>query len=163
MPLYIRGEDISLMRQIAREFIGRVVAEEVVYYKFSLADSVVNRYGECKEKFFYPGVVLTLLIDREDQITEDTEYGPDTTQQTEFQFLRDDLVDLNLVPEKGDIIMYRNIYFEVHNIVENQYESGKYPEYALSDATQNFGSSWSILCQCHQTRTTKLNITKDRL
>jgi hypothetical protein len=146
-----------------KELLSRIICQEVLYYKFSLADTTVNAYGEAKSKFYYPAVVLNCFIRRSNQATTDVEYGPDESQALDFAFLRDDLQLINLVPERGDIISDRNLYFEVDNIVENQLAMGKYPEYAITTPTQNFGTSLSIIVNTHHTRQSKLNITRERL
>ena len=163
MPLYGNPNSISFFRKMNKELLSRIICQEVLYYKFSLADTTVNAYGESKSKFYYPEVVLNCFIRRSNQVTNDVEYGPDENQALDFIFLRDDLQLINLVPEKGDIIMDRNLYFEVDNIIENQFAIGKYPEYSITEPTQNFGTSLSILVNTHHTRQSKLNITRERL
>lgn len=163
MPLYGRSRDISLFRKLNKELISRIISQEVLYYKFSLGDTTTNAYGESKSKFYYPAILLNCFIHRNDQSTNDVEYGPDTAQLQDFIFLRDDLQEISLVPEKGDILYDRNLYWEVDNIVENQFVLGKEPEYALSETNQDFGSSFSIVVNTHHTRPSKLNITQERL
>jgi hypothetical protein len=166
MSLYFGARDISMFRHLNKEVISSIDSEEAVYYKISLRNTNTNAYGETDPKsgrFYYPGVLLNCLIYSEEQTTSDNDTGPDRGQITEFRFLRDDLIDINLVPEIGDVIMWKNLYFEVDNIGEDQLLGGKYPEYSLSEVTKDFGSSWSIVVYTHQTRPTKLNITKDRL
>jgi hypothetical protein len=43
----------------------------------------------------------------------------DFNQGIRFAFLRDTLVELNLVPEVGDIIEYNNEYYEVDSLINN--------------------------------------------
>lgn len=155
-----------MFRGISRELISRVIAEECVYYKIALAETEVNVYEEASSKtgrFYYTGVLLNCLRETDPQDTKDGDPGPDQSQQIRFRFLRDDMVDINLLPQNGDILMWKNEYFEVDNWVENQMVLGKDPNYALSAETQGFGASWSIIVYTHHTRPTKLNITKDRL
>jgi hypothetical protein len=166
MSLYFGGRDISMFRHLNREVISRIDSEEIVYYKIALANTKTNAYGETDPnsgRFYYPGIILNGLMFDEEQTTTDNDTGPDRGQIIEFRFLRDDLIDINLVPETGDILMWKNIYYEVDRVGESQILGNKYPEYSLSDATKNFGSSWSIAVFTHHTRPTKLNITKDRL
>jgi hypothetical protein len=163
MPLYGNFNSVSFFRKMNKQLISRIICQEILYYKFSLADTEVNIYGESKLKFYYPSVLLNCFIHRQDQTTNDIDYGPDEGQLLDFIFLRDDLQQINVVPERGDIIVDRNLYWEVDNIVENQFVFGKYPEYSLSTATQNYGTSVSITVNTHHTRSTKLNITEERL
>lgn len=166
MSLYFGFRDISMFRHMNREFISNVVCEEIVYYKIAIAETETNAYGETNPstgRFYYSGILLNCLREVQNQTTNDSDSGPDENQIIQYRFLRDDLIDIELVPERGDIIMWKNEYFEVDNAIENQMLGGKYPEYALSDVTNQFGSSWSILVDTHHTRPTKLNITQDRL
>lgn len=163
MPLYGRSRDVSLFRKLNKELISRIISQEILYYKFALGESSTNSYGESKSKFYYPAILLNCFIHRNDQTTNDVDYGPDAGQLQDYIFLRDDLQEITLVPERGDIIMDRNLYWEVDGIVENQYVLGKYPEYSLSSETQDFGSSFSIVVNTHHTRPSKLNISKERL
>lgn len=163
MPLFGNFRSVSFFRKMNRQLISRIISQEILYYKLSLSDSTTNVYGESKSKFYFPEIILNCFIHRQSQTTNDVEYGPDEAQLLDFIFLRDDLQDINLVPERGDILWDRNLYWEVDNVVENQFVLGKYPEYALSDVTQNYGSSFSIIVNTHHTRPTKLNITEDRL
>ena len=163
MPLYGSFRDVSLFRKLNKELLSRIISQEVLYYKHALKESRTNAYGESKSKFYYPAILLNCFIHRQNQTTEDIDYGPDTAQLQDYIFLRDDLQEINLVPEVGDIISDRNLYWEVDNVVENQFVLGKYPEYSLSDETKNFGNSLSIVVNTHHTRPTKLNITQERL
>lgn len=162
MPLFTQQRDISFFRHVNRELINRIISQQVVYYKLSLKDTAVNSYGESKGKFYNAPVLLTCLIERIDQTTEDAEYGATTSYDKGFRFLRDDLIDINLVPERGDIICYNENYYEVDNVVENQFIGGKVPEYSLKSDLDKFGSSWSMICNAHLTSLTKINIIKSR-
>lgn len=163
MALYGNPMDISTFRHLAKEVISRIVSTEVIFHKIALAESKTNHYGESKKKFYYPGVLLNVLAIRESQTTDDMPLGPDGQQTTEFKFLKDDLIAVGIEPNNGDIIGYRNIYFEIDNTNENQFLFEKIPEYSYSDATKLQGQSWSISCETHQTRAIKLDIVRQTL
>ena len=162
MPLFTQQRDISLFRHISRELLNRIISQEVLYYKLSLDKTKLNSYGEAKGKFYYEPVLLTCLVERPDSGTTDEEYGATSGTDRTFKFLRDDLVDLNLVTERGDIVCYLNSYYEIDNIIENQYIGGKVPEHSLESDIEKFGASWSMLCESHLTSVSKLNIIKNR-
>jgi hypothetical protein len=145
-----------------RELLRNIITQEIAYYKIGLNETVTNIYGESSEKFYKPPVLLTCLITRGDQNFSDNDFGPDVTQDMSFAFLRDDLVDLSLVPEDGDIISWQESYYEVHQIVENQLILGKSEQYNMTNLS-NFGSSLSIICNAHLTRAEKVGISKQRL
>jgi hypothetical protein len=163
MPLYFGSRDMSLFRHLSKELVDAQISEEVAYYKFSLAETKVNIYGESKNKMYNNPVLLTCLYEVQDQMTtDDNPYGVDRGQNIDFKFLRYDLIQIGLVPEAGDIIMWQESYYEVDAIVENQRSGGKNPEYSLESNTSDFGDSWSIICKTHMTRVNKLNIVNPR-
>jgi hypothetical protein len=162
MPLFTQQRDISFFRHVNRELINRIICQEFGYYKLSLKDTPTNSYGESKGKYYYDVVLLTGLVERPELSTEDAEYGASTIASKVFRFLRDDLILLNLVPERGDIIMYNEAYYEVDNTNENQFIGGKAPEHYLEPALEKFGSSWSVSCETHITSINKLNIVNFR-
>jgi hypothetical protein len=89
------------------------------------------------------------------------EFGGDLTRESSFAFLRDDLVDKQLVPEVGDIIMWQEDYYEVDNVSENELFWGKDPSYNYGRSS-DYGTSVSIICKAHLTRADKLGITTVR-
>jgi signal peptidase I len=139
-------------------------------------------YGENVEGKFYIGpVLLSCLIERNDQLFPTSDLGPDLVYGIDVAFLKDDLLNknydfnidtefygANLVPQVGDIIMFQEGYFEVDNVVNNQLFVGKDPEYPnsinpLNPGLQNFGWDISILCKTHYVPQDRVNITKARL
>jgi hypothetical protein len=162
MALFTQQRDISFFRHVNRELMSRIISQQVLYYKLALEKTAVNSYGESKGKFYYDPLMLTCLIDRPDSTTEDAEYGATTITDRIYRFLKDDLIQLNLVPERGDIIAFHESYYEVDHVLENQFIGGKVPEYSLQSDLDKFGSSWSMMCYSHLTSITKLNIIKAR-
>jgi hypothetical protein len=152
----------SFFRHHNRQLLNRVIAQEVLYYKLSLKETEVNIYGESKNKMYYQPILLTCLIEAQEQTSEDADYGKSRTQLNNFRFLRDDLIDLNLYPEAGDIIIWQESYYEVDLIVENQRVMGKNPEYSLQADLEKYGESWSMICRAHLTGVNKLNIIKSQ-
>ena len=78
-------------------------------------------------------------------------------------FFREDLADVAITPEVGDIIFYYENYYEVDAVLENQYFVGKVPDYAYSEGLDQYGSSISIACSAHLVPADKLGITKERM
>lgn len=162
MALYGGQRDVSLFRNMNRELLRNIITQEIAYYKIGLTETITNIYGESSEKHFNDPVLLTCLITRSDQSFNDDEFGPDVKRDVSFAFLRDDLVDLNLIPEDGDIISWQESYYEIHAVTENQLILGKSEQYNMTDLS-NFGSSLSIICMAHLTRAEKVGINKQRL
>lgn len=155
--------DFNLFVGINRELLSDVVEQDILYYKISLEDTQVNIYGEGMEKIYWSPLKLNCLITRGDQVVTSDDFGPDLTRDASFAFLREDLVDVNTVPEVGDIIMWHENYYEVDLVKENQLFLGKDNSYNLTDYGSKFGSSISIICQCHLTRGDRVGITQQRI
>ena len=150
----------SFFRHHSRQLVNRVIAEEVLYYKLSLSETKYNIYGESKNKMYNQPILIACLYLVQDQVSEDDTFGKSRGQAAEFRFLRDDLIDLNLVPEAGDIICWQESYYEVDLVTENQRVMGKNPEYSLQSDLEKYGESWSMICKTHLTSVNKLNIIK---
>lgn len=160
MALYGGPRARSFFRHHSRQVVNRIVAEEVLYYKLSLSETRYNIYGEAKNKMYDQPILIACFYLVDDQVSEDQSFGNSIGQRAEFRFLRDDLIDINLVMEVGDIIYLKESYYEVDLVVENQFYMGKNPEYSLEEDLQNYGESWSIVCKTHLTGVNKLNIIK---
>jgi len=162
MPLYTGPKAKSFFRHHNRQVMRKIISQEVIYYKLSLRETNVNVFGESKNKIYHQPILLVCSIVPEDPDSPYIETGLTTTQQVDFRFLQADLIELNLVPEKGDIILWEENYFEVDNTIVNQRIMGKNPDYSLEEDSQLYGESWSIICKSHLTKHNKLNIIKSR-
>ena len=130
MALFGSTRDVSALRFINRELMGNIITQQVAYYKFNLGQTRVNMYGENVEGKFYVGpVLLSCLIERNDQLFPTSDLGPDLVYGIDVAFLKDDLLNknydfnidtefygANLVPQVGDIILYQNGYYNHCNI-----------------------------------------------
>ena len=54
-------------------------------------------------------------------------------------------------------------YYEIDNLVENQLFVGKDPSYPYSDTVDDFGTSLSIIVECHYTRPERIGLKEQRL
>ena len=162
MALFGGARDISMFRHINRELLHDVIQQEIAYYKISLVNTRQNLYGESTQKVYQDPVLLKCLITRADIQTTDSDFGPDITRTLSYALLRDDLLDLQLVPENGDIIVWQESYYEVHAFNENQFFVGKSDEYTYTDYLNRFGSSISIILDTHLTRPEKVGIQRQR-
>lgn len=162
MPLYSGPKDRAYFRHINRELLRKIIAQEVVYYKISLPETQENVFGESKDKMYNQPILINCSIIPEDQTNVETEIGPDRNQTIRFNFLRDDLIEVELEPFIGDIVMWEEGYYEVHNVVDNQRVMGKDWQYSLENDNENHGELWTISCDCHLTKVNKLNIIQSR-
>ena len=158
MALFGGSRDISLFNSVSKELINDIIQTEVGYYKFVLEKTTSNIYGESMGKIFYEPVRIACLMKKEDQTWSSDEFGSDVDQTFDIRFLKKELVDINLVPEVGDILLFKNNFYEIDTKVENQLILGKDPDYAISTGTTDFGSSHSIILTGHLSRIEKLNL-----
>ena len=158
MPLFGGSRDISLFRNMNKELINDIIQTEIGYYKFVLEKTTSNVYGESMGKMYYEPVRIACLIQREDQSWSSDDFGSDLDQKLTFRFLKEGLKDINLVPEVGDILLFRNNFYESDTKIENQLLLGKDPDYAISTGANDFGNSHSIILKTHLSRVEKLNL-----
>ena len=158
MALFGGSRDVSLFHNLNKELINDIIQTEVAYYKFALEQTTVNVYGEAPGKNYYEPLKVACLIDKQDQAWSSDAFGSDVNQTIGFRFLKQLLQDINLVPEVGDLLLFKNNFYEVDSRVENQFILGKDPNYAISTETTGFGKSFSILLNTHISRVEKLNL-----
>jgi hypothetical protein len=163
MALFGTVRDVTMFKGVSMEFIHNVATQQIGYYKIILPNTQPNVYGEALVKSYVGPVLIDCLIERGDFTTVTDSFGPDSRREVVYNFLKDDLVVANVVPETGDIIMYNEQYYEVDNTNENQLILGKDPDYSYSEGLQNFGGSFSIIVLTHLTSPERLGITQQRL
>tara|TARA_R110000744_G_scaffold124265_5_gene229764 strand:+ start:672 stop:1256 length:585 start_codon:yes stop_codon:yes gene_type:complete len=192
MALFGTQRDVSLFRHMSRELMSDIITEQCAFYKYKLEETKINLYGEAAHEKYYMGpVLLNTLVERTDNVYPETDLGTDYDKEIQFSFLRDDLLGKNedfngegmsytdttaeygadLVPDVGDIIMYNEGYYEVHETIANQYFAGKNPDYpnspnpinaSLNGDLSNYGSNISIICKTHYVQADKLGLTQAR-
>ena len=162
MALFGGSRDISLFRHINKELINNIIQQSVGYYTINLEKTTSNVYGESSNKTYNDPILVNCLIERNAQAWTETEFGTDVTREINVRFLRDILVDINLVPQVGDVVLWQENYYELSGIVENQFVVGKDPVYAYDDTT-DFGSSISIIVTAQYIRPEKLGLKQERL
>jgi hypothetical protein len=158
MALFGKSRDINLFHTINSELIKDIIQTEVAYYKFALDQTVANVYGEAPSKNYYEPMKIACLIDRQDQSWSSDNLGSDVNQSIDCRFLKQELLTINLIPEVGDILLFRNNFYEVDNRIENQLIMGRDKDYAMSTETTDHGESFSILISAHMSRVEKLNL-----
>ena len=158
MALFGGSRDISLFHNLNSELLKDIIQTEVAYYKFALEQTKVNVYGEAPGKNYFEPLKIACLINRSDQSWSSDEFGSDVNQSHTFSFLKQELKDINLIPEVGDLLLFRNNFYEVDSRIENQLVMGRDPDYAISEETVDFGDSFSVLVNTHISRVEKLNL-----
>ncbi len=169
MALFGKARDISMFRHLNRELLGDIITQQCALYKFVLDKTIVNMYGEASGgKFFDGPVLLNALITVNANTSPTNEFGVEFDWSVKVAFLRDDLVDANIQPEVGDVLLYQESYFEIDNTVHTQYFAGKDPDYPysanpLNPGLENFGYNVSLVCDAHYIPADRVNLIKQRL
>ena len=158
MALFGKSRDINLFHTINSELLKDIIQTEIAYYKFALERTTSNVYGESMGKNYYEPMKIACLINKDDQTWSSDDFGPDVNQSLTFSFLKKELKDINLVPQVGDILLFRNNFYEVDSRNENQFFMGRDPDYALATETTEHGDSFSIILSTHMSRVEKLNL-----
>ena len=169
MALYGTSRDVSLIRHLNRELLHDIISQQCVFYQLQAAETKVNIYGEAAgAKYYEEPVILNMLLDLGDISSPTGDMGVDYDLPITFKFFRDDLIDANVLPKIGDIIMWGEGYWELNNVADNQLFVGKDPDYPyninpLNPGLENFGTNVSITCTCHYVPADRVQITKERI
>ena len=159
MGLFGSFRDVRLFNAMNKELINEVIGISVDIYKASLKDMQEDLYGEAINKVYFPGIRIACMVEVDAEEYASDEFGIDFNKTARFNFLREELKTVaNLKLEVGDIISWDNAYWEIDKKSESQYIAGKNPSTDKGDGAH--GGNFSVLCETHQTRTTKLNIEK---
>lgn len=145
---FIGNRDFEFFQQVNQEFVEDIVEVPVGYYRVAPDETEVNIYGESDKgrKLYERPIKLYTLIEPQDQQT-DTNIGPfDVDRDVVFGFQRERLKDVNLYPQRGDLIEFDNDYYEIENVVDNEL----------------LGSQWfyrhSIVVSTHVARTSNITL-----
>ena len=169
MALFGTQRDVSLFRHLNRELLWDIITQQCVFYQLKTTETKVNIYGEAAgAKYYEEPVILNMLLDLGDITSPTGDMGVDYDLPITFKFLKDDLVDANVLPKIGDIVMWYEGYWELNNVSDNQLFVGKDPDYPyninpLNPGLENFGASTSITCTCHYVPSDRVQITKERI
>lgn len=146
---YYSGRDRLFLNSIQAELYADMVQAVVNLFKIAPLETITNIYGETDQssgKFYFPGIEMTCLRDGGDITTEDAEFGPDRKQTSVFMFREKMLQQVNFFPQAGDLIFFNERYYEIDNVVQEQFLGGQ-PDKSLS-----------IVCNTHYSRLSKINL-----
>ena len=136
------------MNSVNGELMADIIEQLVVIYKINPHETTANLYGESVEKSYFQGVQTTCLVETDPESTLYEGFGPDVKKGTLFRFHQKLCEMKDVYPQVGDIVLWENAYFEISNIVENQYLGGQ-PE-----------KNYSLISNAHMSRISKLNIVE---
>ena len=143
---YFTRRDVRFMNSLNGELLTDIIEQLVIIYKIDASQTTANVYGESMDKIYYPGVETGCLVESDPQSTLYEGFGPDVKKGTLFRFHQKLCEIKEIYPEIGDIIAWENAYFEISNVVENQFLGGQ-PE-----------KNYSLICNAHMSRKSSLNI-----
>ena len=156
MALFGGQRDMALFNKLNKELINDIIDTEIYYYQVALTETKSNLYGEGKDKVFNQPIKIPCIIERGQSSQVSDDFGQSYTREVQFRFLRDTLVDKNLVPEVGDIIQWNNEYHLIDAQYSYQYFAGKNP--TTWDGGETQGLNVSIICDAHVTRQTTIRL-----
>jgi hypothetical protein len=165
MPLFGSKKDARLINSITRELFHKYISNEIEVFKLALPETEINLYNESDRKVYYQPIRLFCNINKEAQTMNDVDTGMDVSQVLTFSFLRDDLIEKNIVLSEGDILKFDSKYWEVDNSFSNQYFMGRNDETHLittENRDRGFGKNISVTVSAHLTRISQLNLTEYR-
>lgn len=157
MPLFDGYRDGDFFRKLNMELINKVVDTEVALFQINPEQTTVNGYGEATNRVYYSPIKIHCLIDRNDpsfDVAGGT--GVDYKQSITFSFLYDELENKNYSPTMGDIVEWDNDFYELGEIFQNEYFSGKNPKTHFGE--DDTGYNVSIKCKGYITKVNQLQI-----
>lgn len=145
---YFTRRDVRMMNSVNGELMTDIIEQIVQIFKVNANETSANLYGESMEKLYYAPVETSCYVESDQRSTLYEGFGPDVKKGTLFRFHQKLCEIKEIYPEVGDIIVWENAFFEVTNVVENQFLGGQ-PE-----------KNYSLICNAHMTRKSKLNLVE---
>lgn len=140
-----------MMNSLNGELMSDIIEQTVAIFKIDSSQTSQNLYGESMDKCYFPAVEMTCFVESDQRSTLYEGFGPDVKKGTLFRFHQKLCEIKEIYPEVGDVILWENAFFELSNVVENQFLGGQ-PE-----------KNYSLICNAHMTRKSKLNLTERKL
>lgn len=145
---FISPRDYQTILKVNTELINEILDTPAVIYKLNSVATQTNSYGESENKIWYTPISVPCRVSRQDNSSTTQLQTVDQEQTCSFYFLRNELEEREIYPEKGDFVLYDNLYYEIHNTKEVQLWGGR-TEYKIS-----------IVCETHLSRKTTLQLEK---
>lgn len=159
MALFGDPMDINFFNSINDELLENIIEQEILYYKLNGGMSDVNIYGESLDKYYHEPVIFNPLVSRNPQQNTHSKPGVDNNRIIEFRLYKNHLISKNMYCEKGDIVEWHNEFYEIDDIIEDQFFMGKAnQDTSVVNNTLPFGYSVSILLKGVLIRPEKINI-----
>lgn len=165
MPLYNSFRDSGFLKGINREVLHSIISIEVGVYKLNLNQTDINIYEEAEKRTYNPPVRIFCQLRMDGKSTSADDYGINYTKTGAFGFLKTDLIQQELYIEEGDIIFYDNGYWEIDQVSNSNYWSGRNPNTSIGiteDKWSIHGYDHHVVAEAHLTRTNALHIVNKR-
>ena len=150
MSKFVTPRDVGFFKGINKELIDEIVETSVVFFSLIPEKQNTNIYGEATDKIYEPGINANALIEHDDELTEDDDFGPNVYQNIMAAFYRNTLKEKDFYPERGDIVKYYNAYYEVTQVVDNQLLAGR------------VGLPHSIICTAQMINKSSINVREEK-
>ena len=131
--------------------MGDIVEQIIQVFKISPNETKTNIYGETAAesgKWYLPAIQMSVLVERPEMTAEYDDFGPNRNQTHVFKMREKMLREVNFYPEIGDVVFFNDRYYEVDNVVQEQFLGGQAEK------------SHSFICNTHYSRLSKLNIVE---
>jgi len=125
-PFFIPQKEIRMIDSMNEELIDEIIGQSVDIYKVNIDRTDENLYGESSTKYYDKGFRVNCLIEYNDPEVLNEEYGTDINATIAMFFQRNNLASgsLNFAPEVGDIIDWKEFYWEVDGVTEPKLIAG---------------------------------------
>lgn len=149
MSRFVTNRDMNFITGINKELVDDIIETKVILYSLDVHENEKNIYQEALEKVYKVGIEVPALITHDDSTTQDDQSGPEILQNIIVAFRRIEMKALDFYPERGDVTLYNNAYYEISNVVDNQYIAGR------------VGLPHSIICTAVMVNRSSINIREE--
>ena len=125
-PFFIPTKEIRMIDSMNEELIDDIIGQTVDIYKVNIDRTNENLYGESSAKYYDKGFRVNCLIEYSDPDVLNEEYGTDVNATISMFFQRNNLASgsLNFHPEVGDIVDWKDFYWEVDGVTQPKLIAG---------------------------------------
>ena len=125
-PFFIPEKEIRMIDSMNEELIDDIVGQSVDIYKVNVERTEDNLYGESTAKYYDSGFRVNCLIEYNDPEVLNDDFGTDINATISMFFKRNNLASgsLNFFPEVGDIVDWKDFYWEVDGVTEPKLIAG---------------------------------------
>jgi hypothetical protein len=119
-PFFVPEKEIRMIDSMNEELIDEIIGQSVDIYKVNIERTDDNIYGESSAKYYDQGFRVNCLIEYSDWEVSNEEWGTDVNTTISMFFQRNNLASgsLNFFPEVGDIVDWKDFYWEINGVSE---------------------------------------------